>query len=142
MNAYSNEEHRYDDIINLPHPVSQHHPQMPLMDRAAQFAPFAALTGLGATMRERARLTEERIELDEEEKAVLDEKLWQIQLRMEEKVQVSIRYFVPDEVKLGGAYVTAEGFVRKIDPYKRLIFLSEGQMIPMDDILTIDQIGR
>ena len=93
----------YDDIINLPHPVSKNHPQMPLRDRAAQFAPFAALTGHDAAIKETARLTDERLELREEVIAQLNEKINIIRNNIGIEQNVSITYFIPDEKKAGGS---------------------------------------
>lgn len=103
----------YDDIINLPHPNSAKHPRMSMIDRAAQFSPFATLTGHGAAIEETARLTDRRIELTEEEKTVLDEKL---RLLLETGGEGMITYFLPDERKDGGAYVAKLGTIKKIDP--------------------------
>ena len=96
----------YDDIINLPHPVSKNHPQMPLRDRAAQFAPFAALTGHDAAIKETARLTDERLELSEEAIAQLNERINIIRNNIGIEQKISITYFIPDEKKAGGSYVT------------------------------------
>ena len=98
--------HRYDDIINLPHHVSQKHAPMARADRAAQFSPFAALTGLDAALRETARLTDQRITLDEYEQAALDETLQAVRdaLTKKEHPTVEVCYFVPDTRKAGGAY--------------------------------------
>ena len=112
----------YDDIINLPHPSSAKHPRMPMSDRAAQFSPFAALTGHGAAIEETARLTDRRIELTEEEKTVLDEKL---RLLLETGGEGMITYFLPDERKDGGAYVTKLGTIKKIDPLEGRVILTE-----------------
>ena len=103
----------YDDIINLPHPVSKNHPQMPLRDRAAQFAPFAALTGHDAAIKETARLTDERLELSEETIAQLNEKINIIRNNIGIEQKVSITYFIPDEKKAGGSYVTCSGIVKR-----------------------------
>src|ERR1035437_4752031 len=94
----------YDDIIHLPHHISTTHPHMSAYDRAAQFAPFAALTGHDAAIAETARLTERRVELDEYSKADLNQRLCIIQDRMDEQPEVSITYFQPDQRKTGGAY--------------------------------------
>ena len=98
----------YDDIINLPHPVSKNHPQMPLRDRAAQFAPFAALTGHDAAIKETARLTDERLELSEEVIAQLNEKINIIRNNIGIEQKVSITYFIPDAKKAGGSYVNTD----------------------------------
>lgn len=128
----------YEDIINLPHHVSQRRPQMPLEDRAAQFNPFAALTGHAAAIHETARLTDERIELDEDAKHILDEKLRIIQEHMDECPEVSITYFRPDTKKAGGSYTTATGCFTKINEFERAVFLKPDILIPIDDIYQIE----
>lgn len=125
----------YDDIINLPHPTSAKHPRMPMIDRAAQFSPFQALTGYGAAIQETARLTGEKVELTEEEKAVLDEKL---RLLLETGGEALFTWFLPDEKKDGGAYITTVGRLKKIDPLKGRVFLADGTSIPIEDILEIE----
>ena len=126
----------YDDIIGLPHPTSARHPRMPMADRAAQFSPFAALSGHGAAIRETARLTDRKIELTEEEKAVLDEKLC---LLLDTGGEAVFTYFLPDERKDGGAYVTAAGSIKKLDPLERRVILTDGAVIPVEDILGIEK---
>lgn len=128
----------YDDIIHLPRHVSKKHPQMALSDRAAQFSPFAALTGHGAAIKETARLTDERIQLDEYMINVLSDRLQIIADRLKEKPEVMITYFQPDEKKNGGAYVTATGTVKKIDAYERIVVMTDRQEIPIDDIVGIE----
>lgn len=129
--------HKYDDIIHLPHPVSRTHPRMSGYDRAAQFSPFAALTGHEAAIKETARLTDEKIELDEYEKSRLDEKLQIIAENLGADMEVEITYFVPDEKKDGGAYQTVSGCVRKIDRYERVLVLKGEMQIPIEQILKI-----
>lgn len=133
-----NDRHRYDDILDLPHPISKTHPQMPVADRAAQFAPFAALTGHGEAVRETARPTEKRIELDEDSKAVLDAKLQSIRKQLESEPIVTITYFVPDKKKQGGMYVTVTGSVKKLQGYERSMILTDGTKIPVDEIVEIE----
>lgn len=133
-----NDRHRYDDILDLPHPISKTHPQMPVADRAAQFAPFAALTGHGEAVRETARPTEKRIELDEDSKAVLDAKLQSIRKQLESEPLVTITYFVPDKKKQGGMYVTVTGSAKKIQEYERSLILTDGTRIPVDEIVEIE----
>ena len=128
---------KYDDIINLPHHISKKHPQMSLEARAAQFAPFAALTGYDDAVKETARLTNERIDLDEEAKMMLDAKLQVIREQLLEKPLVTITYFVPDAKKNGGKYVTTNGSVKKIDDYKHLIILDNSVEITIDEIIDI-----
>lgn len=128
----------YDDIIMLPRPVSSAHPAMPVADRAAQFMPFAALTGYGEAIDETGRRTEERMELDEDEACVLDEKLRRLQERAEECREVSVTYFQPDARKAGGAYVTITGRIRKIDGYKRSLVMEDGMHIPFGEIVGLE----
>ena len=128
----------YDDIIHLPHHVSQNHPQMPLRDRAAQFAPFAALTGYEAAVGETARLTAERRELDAQEAAELNRRLTDLAARLKDRPEVTIEYFVPDERKAGGAYVTVTGVVRNISVSERLLVMEDGTVISMEDVASID----
>ena len=128
----------YDDIIHLPHHVSQNHPQMPLRDRAAQFAPFAALTGYEAAVGETARLTVERRELDAQEAAELNRRLADLAARLKDRPEVTIEYFVPDERKAGGAYVTITGRVRHISVPEKTLVMEDGAVIPLDDIVSID----
>ena len=125
----------YDDIIDLPRPTSARHPRMPMADRAAQFSPFAALTGHGAAIRETARLTDRKIELTEDEKTVLDEKLC---LLLDTGGEAVFTWFLPDERKDGGAYVTAAGSIRKLDLPGRRVILTGGAVIPVEDILEIE----
>ena len=136
---YSDNEniHRYDDIINLPHHISKSHPQMPALDRAAQFSPFAALTGHGAAVQETARLTEKRIELSEDSIAILNNKIAQIKDKFASRPIVEFTYFVPDDNKDGGSYVKEAGYVKKIDEYRHTIILDNNAVIPIDDILDI-----
>lgn len=126
---------KYDDIINLPHPTSVRHPRMPMADRAAQFSPFAALVGHGAAIEETARLTDQKVELTEEEKTLLDEKL---RLLLETGGEGTFTWFLPDERKDGGAYITATGKVKKIDPLEGRVILKDWTAIPIEDILEIE----
>ena len=125
----------YDDIIHLPHPTSVRHPRMSMIDRAAQFSPFQALTGYGDAIQETARLTGEKVELTEEEKAVLDEKL---RLLADTGNEAAFTYFQPDGKKSGGSYVTALGAIKKLDPLEGRLVLADGTAIPIDDILEIE----
>jgi len=127
----------YDDIIHLPHHVSRNHPQMPMLDRAAQFAPFAALTGYEAAVGETARLTAERRELDPQEAAELNHRLTDLAARLKDRPEVTIEYFVPDDRKAGGAYVTITGRVRHISVSERLLVMEDGTVIPLDDIVSL-----
>ena len=132
------ETHKYDDIIHLPHHVSTKHPQMALSDRAAQFSPFAALTGHEDSIRETARRTEAFLELDEDKKEQLDEKMHVLQEYFSEKPEIMVTYFVPDERKSGGAYRTVSGVVKKADEFARRLTLTDGTVIPMEDVLMLD----
>ena len=128
----------YDDILHLPHHVSEKHPPMSRLDRTAQFSPFAALTGYDAAVEETARLTDRRIELDESEKEAIDLRLTLVQERLPAPTEVTITYYVPDKKKAGGAYVSVSGTVKKIDDYERMVILRNGASIPIDDILHIN----
>ena len=128
----------YEDIINLPHHVSKTRPQMSMLDRAAQFSPFAALTGYDAAIKETGRLTDEKIELDEDTKAALDMKQAYLIEMIDEQPEITIIYFLPDARKAGGAYVTVTGNLKRFDEYERLLILTNGKKIPMDDIADIE----
>ena len=128
----------YDDIIDLPHHVSETHPPMSRADRAAQFSPFAALTGYDVAVRETARVTERRIELDEGVKAELNARLNCILEHLPEHPQVSITYFVPDEKKSGGAYRTVTGAVRKLDSFAKTLPLVDGTVVPMEEMVHVE----
>ncbi len=129
--------HTYDDIINLPHPTSARHPRMSLYDRAAQFAPFAALTGHDAAIEETARLTDEKPELSEDTVARLNEKLNLIMENAGTEQVVTITFFVPDESKSGGACVTHSGVVQKIDECEHTVIMADKTVIPMKQICEI-----
>ncbi|MCI8297109.1 MAG: YolD-like family protein [Lachnospiraceae bacterium] len=128
---------RYADIIELPHPTSSVHPRMSLADRAAQFSPFAALTGYEDTVREAGRLTEEWVEPDEDSRAELDRKLALLQSHLQEGPEVTIAFFQPDERKEGGAYRSLSGQLTRIDPYGRILRLADGTALSMDYIVQI-----
>lgn len=125
----------YDDIIDLPHPTSVKHPRMSMADRAAQFSPFAALVGHGDAIRETARFTDQKIELTEDEKAILDAKLC---LLLDTGGEAVFTYFLPDEKKDGGSYITAAGSIKKLDLLERQIILADGSIIPVEDVLEIE----
>ena len=127
----------YEDIINLPHHVSSTRAQMSMMDRAAQFSPFAALTGYDAAIKETARLTDQKIELDDYEKEEINGKIQLIAEHLGEDFEIVITYFQPDGRKAGGAYVDALGVVKKIGEYERMIVFREGRKVSIDDILEI-----
>jgi len=128
----------YDDIIHLPHHVSATRPHMAAIDRAAQFSPFAALTGYDAAIKETARLTDERVELGEYMKNALSNRLQIIADRLKEHPEIAITYFQPDVKKAGGAYVTAISTAKKIDEYERVVVMTDGTVIPIDEIISID----
>ena len=125
---------KYDEIVGLPHHVSKTRPQMPMSDRAAQFAPFAALTGYDSAIKETGRLTNERIELDEDALTALNVKYQFLMDALDEEPEIKITYFKPDERKAGGEYVSAIGAVKKVDDFERLITMQDGTRIPMDDV--------
>lgn len=129
-----NISHKYDDIINLPHHVSKKHPQMSLHDRAAQFSPFAALTGHKAAINETARLTDEKQILSEDVIAKLNEQLNLIKENIGTNQTVTITYFVPDNKKSGGAYISNTGIVKKIDEYNRTVIMTDKTVIPIEQI--------
>ena len=129
---------KYDEIMGLPHHVSKTRPQMPMSDRAAQFAPFAALTGYDSAIKETGRLTDEKIELDEESLTALDMKYQLLMEALDDAPEVIITYFQPDERKAAGKYITATGAVKKVDDFERRITMRDGTKIPMDDVLSID----
>lgn len=127
----------YDDIINFPHPVSKKHPQMSMLNRAAQFAPFAALTGHGAAIEETARLTDSQIELDENGRAELDRKMEQLLSQVFRHPTVTITYFQPDARKAGGAYFSITATVKKWDEYEQTLIMTDGTELPVQMILDI-----
>lgn len=129
---------KYNSIMELPHHVSKERPQMPMSDRAAQFSPFAALTGYDAAIKETGRLTDAKIELDDEELNNLNLKFQLLVEHLEDEPEVAITYFKADERKTGGAYLEASGIVKKLDDFERLITMQGGTKIPMDDILNIE----
>lgn len=138
MTNNRNDPHRYDDLLNLPHHVSTVHPHMSLYDRAAQFAPFKALTGYEDDVEESARLTDERIDLDEDRIEHLDARLQILEDHLTEAPTVSLTFFQPDSRKEGGSYETVSGTVKKIDAIQRNIVLKSGQTIAIDSIYDID----
>ncbi len=129
---------KYNDIIHLPHHVSMTRLHMAAIDRAAQFSPFAALTGYDAAVKETARRTGERIELDEYMKDDLSHRLQIIVDRLKEYPEIAITYFKPDTKKEGGTYVTAVSAAKKIDDYERIIVMSDRTVIPIDEIINIE----
>lgn len=134
----NNDIHRYDDIIDLPHPVSKRHKPMSLYNRAAQFAPFAALTGHDAAVKETARLTDRKIELDEAEKSRLDEKMQLIVDNLDEEPIITVTYFVPDDKKDGGAYMDYTGILKRIDEYEHILIMMDKTIIPIEEVYKIE----
>ena len=132
------DNHRYDDIINLPNPTSKKPPRMSLYDRAAQFSPFAALTGHEAAIKETARQTDEKLTLSDEVIAELNEKLNLIVETIGTQRLVRITYFVPDNIKVGGAYISYSGCVKKIDEYEHTVVMEDKTVIPIEQISDIE----
>lgn len=129
---------RYEDILHMPHHVSANRPRMSMPDRAAQFSPFAALSGYEAAIQETGRLTDSRIELEPDEAAVLDEKIRLLQKRQEEQPEITLTYFVPDEQKPGGAYVRVTGRVSRIDPQEQRIRMTDGTSVCFQMLRTVE----
>ena len=127
---------KYDDIITLPHHVSETHPQMPMSERAAQFSPFAALSGHGDAIIETARLTDAQKELNEDDAVALNRTLGKIQEL--DNPEVSITFFQPDGRKEGGVYVTVIGAVKRIDPVSGIVALIDGAKVPIGTILRVE----
>jgi hypothetical protein len=128
---------KYDDLLYLPHHQSKKHPQMSLPDRAAQFSSFAALRGHEEAIQEKERYVARKVELSDEEKAVLNEQL--LELQKADHPTVSVTYFIPDDRKSGGIYVTVTGMVQKIETEQKFIMLSDHFAIPLDDIIAITE---
>lgn len=131
-------KNNYDDIINLPHHVSETRPQMPMIDRAAQFSPFAALTGYDSAIKETGRLTDAKIELGEEALTILNMKFQVLLDNLDDSPEVIFTYFKPDERKAGGSYIDVSGTVKKVDDFERLFVMQDGTKIPIDDVLSIE----
>ena len=127
----------YDDIIHLPHPTSHRHPRMPISDRAAQFSPFAALSGYDAVLQEAGRLTQPQKELDEGVQAELNGQLRVLAGLLDQHPEVTVTWFQPDGKKEGGDYLVATGAVRKIDAYREVMILEGGEQIPFRDLLSL-----
>lgn len=129
-------EQKYTDIINLPHHTSPTRPRMSMLNRAAQFSPFSALTGYGDAVDETIRMTDEQIEIDEETKAMLNLKL---QFLLENpQTEAVFTYFQKDKKKSGGAYVNALGFVKDLDELKHELFLTDGTRIPVENVYAVE----
>ena len=131
-------DNRYKDIINLPHYQSKKRPHMSNYDRAAQFSPFAALTGHDEAIRETARLTDKKIELDETTKTMLNEKFNFIMEHIYDQPEITVTYFIPDEKKTGGMYVDFAGKVKKYDYLNRILYFTDNTEIKVDDISEIE----
>lgn len=132
------DENRYDDIINLPHHVSPTRSRMSRLNRAAQFSPFAALTGYGDAITEAARLTKYKVDLSEDDRAKINDKLNLIKSLLPDRPSIVIAFFRPDEKKAGGEYISLSGIVKKIRVYERELLMEDGTVIPFDDIMEID----
>ncbi len=130
-----NEAHDYEDIIDMPHHESEVHQHMSLYERAAQFSPFAALTGHEDVIEETGRLTVSKVDIDESVKEKLDAELARIIDKIDECPYISVTYYKPDERKSGGAYITYEGNIQKIDEYARTIVMDNEVNISFDDIV-------
>lgn len=130
--------HQYDDILHRPHPTSAKHPRMPIKDRAAIFSPFAALTGHSAAIAETARLTEQKIELDEDKRTELDEKQRILEEAIDQQPEVTVTWFQPDDKKDGGSYVTITGNLKRTDGVERVMVMTDGTRIPLDDIIELE----
>ncbi|NBH73718.1 hypothetical protein D3Z51_17260 [Clostridiaceae bacterium] len=137
MNRSQPKPFPYEDIASLSRPASRSHPPMPRPDRAAQFAPFAALTGYHDAIREASRFTDEKIELDENARDLLDEKFRILQQNTRLRPQITVLYFLPDKEKAGGTYVSATGFLKDTDLYHRMLILQDGTSIPIDHVLDL-----
>lgn len=131
-------KNKYEDMLYLPHHVSPTHPQMPVSDRAAQFSPFAALTGYDAAIKETARRTDDFVELDEHEKILLDEQLQVLKEHLSHQPKVSVTYFSPDERKSGGVYLHISGNVTKIEEYEKKMVLSDGTKVSLTNIVEME----
>lgn len=127
----------YDDIIHLPHHVSDKHPRMPVADRAAQFQPFRALSGYEDAVTETARLTEDWIDQDEGVKGTLNRKLRIVAEHLADQPEITVTCFQPDKRKAGGSYVTITGYVKKLDSFERVMIMRDGERIPIDSIYEI-----
>ena len=129
---------KYDDIIHLHHPTSNKHPRMSISDRAAMFSPFAALSGHAGAIVETARLTDRRMELDEDTWAELDRRQAALLEHIAEQPEVTVTWFQPDERKDGGSYVTVTGRLKRIDPVERVMTLRDGTSIPLEDVVGLE----
>lgn len=131
-------EFAYEDIIQLPHPTSKKHPRMSMAERAAQFSPFAALTGFEAVIRETGRLTDQRVELGESDREELERRLNYLDAQEEEHPLVKVTYFLPDGKKEGGAYATVQGTLKRIDSGEGALLLENGERVSIREILWVE----
>ena len=138
MNTPTGNPHRYDDIIGLERPISKTHPPMARIKRAAQFASFDALTGFGEAIYEAGREAEEKLELSEDMIEMIDAKLAVIEQHIKEQPSISVTYFLPDDKKAGGRYVTVSGNVQKLDGMEHIMVLADGTRIPIENIRYIE----
>ena len=129
---------KYDDMLHLPHPTSAKHPRMPISERAANFSPFAALTGHAGAIAETARLTKQKMELDEDTKAELDRRQAVLLEHIAEQPEITVTWFQPDERKDGGAYFTTTGRLKKINEMNRVLILLDGTSIPLEDVADLE----
>lgn len=128
----------YDDIIHLSHPTSKNRPRMSIHDRAAQFSPFAALSGHAAAIAETARLTDRKLELDEDTRAELDRRQAILLEHISERPEITVTWFRPDERKEGGAYITTTGRLKKLDEAERILILTDDTRIPLDAVVSLE----
>lgn len=133
-----NNEHKYDDILNLEHHISKKHKQMSLENRSAQFAPFAALVGYDNAVKETARITDSKIFIDDGIKEIINKTIQQIKNNLNKNVQIKVTYFIPDQLKSGGKYKTEVGIVEKINEYSKIIKLEAGIEIPIEEIIELE----
>ncbi len=129
---------KYDNIIEMEYPFSKKHIPMSICDRAAQFAPFSALVGLDDELSETARLTDCKFEITEDKAAELNEKMRILTENAAERPEISVEYFIPDENKSGGAYVTETGCFRRVDESNNTIVFTDGRVIAISDIYFMD----
>ena len=132
------EDGHYADMLDLPHPTSSRHPRMPIIDRAAQFAPFAALTGYDDAIEETARLTDEMLRMTEDQREQLDRRQQLLLASIDRMPKVEVTYFLPDARKTGGSYRTVRGTLERIDEIKRILHLSGGHRIPLDAVCNLE----
>ena len=138
MNTPTGNPHRYDDMIGLGHPISKTHPPMARGKRAAQFAAFDALTGVGEAIFEAGRETEEKLELSEDMIDMINARLAVIEQHIKEQPSISVTFFLPDEKKAGGRYVTVSGNVKMLDGIEHAIIMADRTKIPIEDVRYIE----